>query len=84
MILNFCVKIMEKLTYDPDAIFLGPGFNKDMERFSQSTATDVYGFIGNTKICLDPSLRGKRIRISGEGRERTYNYKTFRKERVEF
>jgi len=84
MILNFCVKTMEKLTIAPDAIYLGPKFNKDMERFSQSTTTDVYGFIGNTKICLDPSLQGKRIRISGGGRERTYNYKTFRKERVEF
>ena len=84
MILNFCVKVIEKLTIEPDTIFLGPKFNKDMERFSQSTKTDVYGYIGDTKICLDPSLQGKRVRISVGGRERTYNYKTFRKERVEF
>jgi len=84
MILNFCVKVIEKLTIEPDTIFLGTRFDKDTERFSQSVESDVYGYIGNTKICLDPALRGKRIRISGEGRERTYNYKTFRKERVEF
>ena len=85
MVFNFCTKVLDRLSVKPDKIFLGPGFHKDLERLGQSREDSLFGRMGDTEIHLDPALQGRRIKISVNGKERTFNYKTFiRNDNVEF
>jgi len=85
MVFNFCTKVIDRLSVKPDKIFLGPGFHKDLERLGQSREDSLFGRIGNIEIHLDPELQGRRVKVSVNGKERTFNYKTFiRKDSIDF
>ncbi len=88
MITTIFTKMMAKLSVIPDKISIGPGFHKDMASFAESLNVQrptVFCMIDMTHIYLDPSIQGKRVKVSKNGDERTFNYKTFvRNDKVEF
>lgn len=88
MITDTFSKMVSKLSEAPNKISVGPGFHKDMASFAESSdahGPTVFCRINKTHVYFDPSVQGKRVKVSVGGKEKTFNYKTFvRSDRVEF
>lgn len=88
MIVDVFSNMVVKLSEAPDKISVGPGFHKDMASFAESSnahGPTVFCRINKTHVYFDPLVQGKRVKISVNGKEKTFNYKTFvRNDRVEF
>ena len=80
MIINFCTKILDRMSVAPDRISLGPRFNADTLRFSQamdSSGPVLFATINGTKVYVDPAVQGRRIKVRKDKKEKTFNYRAF-------